>query len=83
MIGKKIGISYLFIYLAITTQGRGFSDGSAVKNLPANSGDPGSVPGSEKCPGGNGNSLQHSCLENPWDRGAWWAAVHGVAKSQT
>ena len=32
---------------------------------------------------GNGNSLQYSCLENPMDRGAWWATVHGVAKSQT
>ena len=32
---------------------------------------------------GNGNPLQYSCLENPMDRGAWWAAVHGVAKSQT
>ena len=33
--------------------------------------------------GGNDNSLQHSCLENPMDRGAWWATIHGVAKSQT
>ena len=33
--------------------------------------------------GGNGNPLQYSCLENSMDRGAWWAAVHGVAKSQT
>ena len=32
---------------------------------------------------GNGTPLQYSCLENPMDRGAWWAAVHGVAKSQT
>ena len=32
---------------------------------------------------GNGNPLQYSCLENPMDRGAWWATVHGVAKSQT
>ena len=32
---------------------------------------------------GNGTPFQHSCLENPMDRGAWWAAVHGVAKSQT
>ena len=32
---------------------------------------------------GNGNPLQYSCLENPMDRGAWWAAVHGVAKGQT
>ena len=58
-----------------------------VKNLPANSGDSrdeGLNPGSGRSPGeGNGNPLQYSCLENPMDRGAWWATVHGVAKSQT
>ena len=44
----------------------------------------GSIPGSGKYPGeGNGNPLQYSCLENPTDRGAWRATVHGVAKSQT
>ena len=43
-----------------------------------------SIPGSERSPGGeNGNPLQYSCLGNPMDRGAWWATVHGVAKSQT
>ena len=56
-----------------------------VKNLPANAGDvkdAGSVPGSERSPGEeNGNPLQYSCLENPTDRGAWWATVHGVAKN--
>ena len=47
-------------------------------------GDPGSIPGSGRSPGeGNGNPLQYSCLENPMDGGAWWAAVHGVAKSRT
>ena len=46
-------------------------------------GDLGSMPGLGRSPGeGNGNSLQHSCLENPMDRGAWWATVHGVAKSR-
>ena len=45
--------------------------------------DPGLIPGSERSPGeGNGTLLQYSCLENPMDGGAWWAAVHGVAKSQ-
>ena len=59
----------------------GFPGGSVVKNSPANSGDPGSIPGSGRSPGeGNGNLLQYSLLENPTDRGAWWAAVHGVAK---
>ena len=47
-------------------------------------GDLGLIPGLGRCPGeGNGNPLQYYCLENPMDRGAWWAAVHGVAKSRT
>ena len=55
-----------------------------VKNLPANTGDAGSIPGSGRSPGeGNGNPLQYSYLENPMDRGAWRATVHGVAKNQT
>ena len=55
-----------------------------AKNTPANAGDISnavSVPGWGKSPGGgHGNPLEHFCLENPMDRGAWWAAVHGVAK---
>ena len=57
-----------------------------VKNPPANAGDirDGLIPGSGRSPGGgNGNPFQYSCLENPMDRGTWWATVHGVAKSQT
>ena len=58
-----------------------------VKNLPANAGDirdTGSIPGLGRSTGkGHGNPLQYSCLENPMDRGAWWATVHGVAKSRT
>ena len=55
-----------------------------VKNPPASVGDSGSIPGSGRSPGGgNGNPFQYSCLENPMDRGPWWAAVHGVAKSWT
>ena len=54
-----------------------------VKNLPANSGDPGSVPGLGRSPGeGNGNPLQYSCLENSMDRGAWQDTVNGVTKKQ-
>ena len=46
-----------------------------------NAGDLGSVPGSGRSPGGgNGNPLQYPCLENPTDRGAWWATVHGVTE---
>ena len=56
-----------------------------VKNLPAKAGDTGeegSVLGpGRSLGGGNGNPLQYSCLEYPMDRGAWWAIVHGVAKS--
>ena len=49
-----------------------------------NAGDPNSIPGlGRSSEEGNGNPLQSSCLENPMDRGAWWAAVHGVAKSRT
>jgi len=52
-----------------------------VKNLPANAGDMGLIPGSGISPGeGNGNLLQYSCLGNPMDRGAWWAAVHGISE---
>ena len=58
-----------------------FPSGSVVKNLPANAGDTGSIPGSGRPPGeGNGNSLLYSCLGNPRDRRAWRAPVHGVAK---
>jgi len=47
-------------------------------------GDMGLIPGSGRSSGeGNGNPLQYSCLENPMDRGAWWATVHGVTKSRT
>ena len=50
-----------------------------VKNPPANAGEAGSIPGSGRSPGeGNGNPLQYSCLENPMDRGAWQATVHGI-----
>ena len=62
----------------------GFPGGSEVKVSAWNAGDPGSIPGSGRSPGeGNGNPLQYSCLENPMEGGAWWAAVHGVAKSQS
>ena len=62
----------------------GFPGGSVVKNPPANAGDVGLIPGLGRSPGkGNGNPLQYSCLENPMDRRAWWAAIYGVAQSWT
>ena len=61
-----------------------FPGGSVVKNLPANVGDTGSIPGSGRSPGGgNDNPFQHSCLENPMDKGGWWATVPGVTKNRT
>ena len=55
-----------------------------VKASAYNAGDPGSIPSSGRYSGeGNGNPLQHSRLENPIGRGAWWAAVYGVAQSRT
>ena len=55
-----------------------------VRNLPANAGDPGLIPGLGRSPGeGNGYPLQYSCLENSMDAGAWWATVRGGAKSRT
>ena len=53
------------------------------RNLPANAGDVGSVPGAGSPGEGRGNLLQYSCLENPMDRGAWRATVRGVTKSWT
>ena len=70
-------MSYVYLYM-------GFPGGSVVKNLPANEGDVGLIPGSGRSPGeGNGNLLQYPCLGNPMDRGAWRATDHGVTNSQT
>ena len=64
--------------------GRGFPDGSYGKESACNAGDQSLIPGLGRSPGkGNGYPLQYSCLENSIDRGAWWAIVHWVAKSQT
>ena len=62
----------------------GSPGGSAVKNLPANAGDIDLILGLGRYPGeGNGNPLQYSCLGNLKDRGAGWAAGHGVTESDT
>ena len=63
---------------------RSFPGGSDSKEYACNARDPGSIPGSGRFPGeGNGNPPQYSCLENSTDRGAWWATVYRVTKSQT
>ena len=70
------GISLVLIEILV-----GFLHSSVSKESACNAGDPGSIPGSGRSPGeGNGNPLQHSLLENPMDRGAWWATVHGVPR---
>ena len=65
----------------------GFLGGLVVKNSSASAGDArdtGLIPGSGRLPGGrNVNPLQYSCLQNPINRGAWWATIHRVTKSQT
>ena len=62
----------------------GIPRGSDSKEFACNVGDLGSIPGLERSPGGgHSNLLQYSCLENPMDRGAWQAIVHGFTKSQT
>ena len=62
----------------------GFPGGSESKGSVCNTEDLGLIPRLGRSPGeGNGYPLQYSCLENPMDRGAWWAAVHAVAKSWT
>ena len=59
----------------------GFPGGSVVKNMPANARDMGLIPGLGRSPReGNDNQLQYSCLAQSIDRGAWWAAIHGIAK---
>ena len=65
-------------------KGRDFPGGSDGKASVCNAGDLGSIPGSGRSAGeGNGNPFQYYCLENPMDRGTWWAAVHGATKSWT
>ena len=80
----KQNAAFLVAALKASNLKEGFPSGSVVKNSPDKAGDPCSIPGSGRFSGeGNGNPLQYSCLGKPIDRGACWATVHGVAKSQT
>ena len=75
--GKPISIIYPYITYRVSL-------GAHSKESACNVGDPGSILGSRRSHGeGNGYPLQYSCLKNPRDKGAWWATVHGVGKSQT
>ena len=76
--------SWILALLCVIVHNLGFPGGSEVKASAWNARDPSLIPASGRSPGeGNGNPLQYSCLENPKEGGAWWATVHGVAKSQT
>ena len=80
---KKGSQWYLHLTLEATLEPV-FPGGSVHKEYACNAGDLGSIPGFRRSLGeGNGNPLQYPCLENPMDRGAWWAPVHGVRRSQT
>ena len=69
------------IALASLVASLGFPGGSDGKESACNAGDTGLIPGSGRSPGGgNGNLLQHSCMENPMDRGAWRATVQGLQR---
>ena len=84
---KHILFDYYILFLLIfyfPNLPLGSPGGIVVKNVPANAGDTGSVPGwGRSAAVGNSNPLKYSCLENSMNRGAWWATVHGVIKSQT
>ena len=77
-------LSYAQIFFIAFDTLESFPGSSDSKESACNTGNLGLIPGSGRFPGeGNGNPLQYSCLGNPMDRGAWWAIVHGVSKSQT
>ena len=84
---KHILFDYYILFLLIfhfSSLPLGSPGGIVVKNVPANAGDTGSVPGCGRSAGvGNGNPVKYSYLENSMNRGVHWATVHGVIKSQT
>ena len=85
---KNSWFSWTCVYLFGSSKSHfSFPSGAVVKNLPANAGgagDVGSIPGLGRSLWvGTGNALQYSCLENPMNRGTWWATIHGIAKNRT
>ena len=82
-IRQDVDVGVLLLSFGLTSRPKCFPGSSDGKASAYNAGDPCSIPGSGRSPGEvNGNPLQYSCLENPMDWGAWWAIVHGVAKSR-
>ena len=72
----EAGLSHLLHFASVSNERLGFPGGSVVKNLPANAGDTGLIPGLGRSPGEeNGNPLQYSCLEDPIERGVWQATA--------
>ena len=86
MVSQRVGHNWATSVSVSVVENLGASQVAlVVRNLPANGDlrDVGSIPGSGRSPGGgHGNPLKYSCLENPMDRGVWWATVHGVTRSQ-
>ena len=84
---EQVGVAGLecpLTLLKLLWRGAGLPGGPDSKQCDCSKGDPGLIPGLGRFPGGGkGTPLQYSCLENPMDRGAWQATVHGVAKSRT
>ena len=84
---KKLDTKHYIIYVSIDMkwpEKAKLPSGSNGKEPACNGGDLGSISGLGRYPeGGHGNPLQYSCLENPMDKGAWWATVNVAAKSQT
>ena len=83
---RSLNLELCFLGALVLSYQKGLDlpGGSVVKDSPTNAGDTGSVPGLCRSPGeGDGNLLQHSCLENPMDGGAWRATVCRAAKSRT
>ena len=83
-LSKLSSMFFLHAFWVTPSASEDFPRGSDSKESACNAGDQGSIPGLGRSPGGgHGNPLQYSCLENPMDRGAWWATVHRVTRSQT
>ena len=78
---KACQASFLTVNLLSLCYDKSFPGGSVGKESACNAGDLGLIPGLERSPGErNGNPLQYPCLENPMDRGSWWATLHGITR---
>ena len=83
VISESMTLTRVILYRGACLPSSGFPGGSDKKESACNAGDLGSIPGSERAPGGHGSPLQYPFLENPTDRRAWWVIVHSIARSWT